>query len=49
VVYGPAYDDRKVEVIDELHNTIASWQGPIIIGGFNLCRQAYDKVNGRIK
>jgi hypothetical protein len=49
VVYGPAYEDRKVEFIDELHSIISTWQGPILIGGyFNLCRIASDKNNGRI-
>jgi hypothetical protein len=37
VVYGPDYDDRKVEFIDELHKIIAGWQGPIIIGGVLIC------------
>jgi exonuclease III len=49
VVYGPAYDDKKIEFIDELHNILSSWQGPILIGGdFNLCRCAADKSNGKI-
>jgi hypothetical protein len=48
-VYGPAYEDKKVEFIDELHSIMSSWQGPILIGGdFNLCRDAYDKSNGMI-
>jgi hypothetical protein len=50
VVYGPAYDDKKVEFIDELYSILTGWQGPVMIGGdFNLCRQASDKSNGRIK
>jgi hypothetical protein len=49
VVYGPAYEDKKVEFIDELHSILTSWQGPMLIGGdFNLCRYATDKSNGRI-
>jgi hypothetical protein len=47
VVYGPAYEDKKVEFIDELHSIMSSWQGPILIGG-DLCRDAYDKSNGMI-
>jgi exonuclease III len=25
VVYGPSYDDKKVDFIDELHGNMASW------------------------
>jgi hypothetical protein len=32
VVYGPAYEDKNVAFIDELHNIMASW-GPWLIGG----------------
>jgi hypothetical protein len=49
VVYDPAYEDKKVGFIDELHSIVTSWQGPMPIGGdFNLCRYAADKSNGRI-
>jgi hypothetical protein len=42
VVYGPHYDDKKVDFIDELHGVFTSWQGPI-----NLSRFVSDKSNGR--
>jgi hypothetical protein len=49
VVYGPAYEDKKAKVIDELHYIMSGWQGPIMFGGdFNLCRVATDKNNNRI-
>jgi hypothetical protein len=49
-VYGPAYDDKKVEFIDELHHIMSGWQGPVLVGGdFNLRREAANKSNGRIK
>jgi hypothetical protein len=32
VVYGPAYDDKKVEFIDELHTIMSGWQSPIMLG-----------------
>jgi hypothetical protein len=49
VVYGPAYEDKKIEFIDELHSIVSGWQRPLLIGGdFNLCRCAVDKSNGRI-
>jgi hypothetical protein len=37
VVYGPAYEDRKIEFIDELHPVVSGWQGPILIGGILIC------------
>jgi hypothetical protein len=33
VVFGPAYEKKKVEFIDELHLIMSTWQGPILIGG----------------
>jgi hypothetical protein len=49
VVYGPAYEVKKIEFINELHSIMSNWQGPILIGGdFNLCRFVADKSNGRI-
>jgi hypothetical protein len=49
VVYGPAYDDRKVEFLDELEHIMIPWQGPMLIGGdFNLVRFISDKSNGQI-
>jgi hypothetical protein len=39
VVYGPSYEDRKAEFIDELHLILSNGLGPIIVGGdFNLSR-----------
>ena len=49
MVYGPAYEDRKVDFLDELEHIMASWQGPLLIGGdFNLVRFISDKSNGQI-
>jgi hypothetical protein len=49
VVYGPAYDDRKVDFLDELEHIMVSWQGPLLISGdFNLVRFISDKSNGQI-
>jgi hypothetical protein len=49
VVYGSPYEEGKADFIDELHVILASWQGPILIGGdFNLSRFTSDKNNGRI-
>jgi hypothetical protein len=49
VVYGPAYEENRVEFIDELHQVMSTWQGPILVGGdFNMCRVAVNKSNGRI-
>jgi exonuclease III len=50
IVYGPVFDDKKVEFIDELHHIMSGWQGPVLVGrDFNLCREVSDKSNGRIK
>jgi hypothetical protein len=49
VVYGSPYEDGKQSFIDELHEVMSSWQGPIVIGGdFNLVRTSHDKSNGVI-
>jgi hypothetical protein len=49
VVYGSPYEEGNAEFIDELHAILASWQGPLLIGGdFHLSRFASDKNNGRI-
>jgi exonuclease III len=49
VVYGPTYEVKKIEFIDELHSIMSNWQGAILIGGdFNLCRFVADKSNGRV-
>lgn len=31
-VYGSAYDEHKLEFINELHNTMDAWLGPIVAG-----------------
>ena len=31
-VYGTAYDEYKLDFINELHNVMASWVGPTAIG-----------------
>lgn len=33
VIYGPTYEELKQSFIDELHEVIGSWSGPILIGG----------------
>jgi hypothetical protein len=33
VAYVPAYEEKKVEFINELYSIMASWQGPIVFGG----------------
>jgi hypothetical protein len=49
IVYGSPYEEGKQAFIDELHNVMASWQGPTLIGGdFNLVRFSTDKSNGII-
>jgi hypothetical protein len=49
VVYGSPYEDGKQAFIEELHDVMASWEGPTLIGGdFNLVRFASDKSNGII-
>jgi hypothetical protein len=49
VVYGPPYEDKKVEFIDDLHFIMSKSNGPVVVGGdFNLSRFASDKSNGRI-
>jgi exonuclease III len=48
-VYGSAYDEHKLEFINELHNTYASWNGPTLVGGdFNLIHESKEKNNGNI-
>jgi hypothetical protein len=31
-VYGSSYDEFKLEFINELHNVLACWDGPTLIG-----------------
>jgi hypothetical protein len=33
VVYGPAYDELKLEFISELHLVMGGWPGPTLLGG----------------
>jgi hypothetical protein len=49
VVYGSPYENDKQSFLDELHEVMSSWQGPIVVGGdFNLVRDSQDKSNGVI-
>jgi hypothetical protein len=49
VIYGSPYEEGKQEFIDELHQIMHSWQGPILLGGdFNLVRNSREKSNGVI-
>jgi hypothetical protein len=49
VIYGSTYEEGKQEFIDELHQIMHSWQGPILLGGdFNLVRNSREKSNGVI-
>ena len=48
-VYGSAYDEHKLEFINELHNVLSCWSGPTLVGGdFNLIRESCDKNTGNI-
>ena len=48
-VYGSAYDQFKMDFINELHNLLTGWAGPTLVGGdFNLIREASDKSTGAI-
>jgi hypothetical protein len=48
-VYGSSYDEFKLEFINELHNVMACWDGPTLIGGdFNLIRDSSEKNSGNI-
>jgi hypothetical protein len=33
VVYGTAYDELKMDFINEMHGVLGGWQGPTLIGG----------------
>jgi endonuclease/exonuclease/phosphatase (EEP) superfamily protein YafD len=46
VVYGPAYEELKLNFISELHSVIGGWPGPTLLGGdFNLVRSQKEKSN----
>jgi hypothetical protein len=48
-VYGSAYEEKKQELISELHELFLNWDGPSMIGGdFNLIRSSKDKNNSNI-
>lgn len=48
-VYGTSYNDKKLEFIAELHDTMDTLTYPVLVGGdFNLVRSADDKNNGII-
>ena len=48
-VYGSAYDEFKLEFINELHNILANCSGPTLVGGdFNLIRESCEKNTGNI-
>jgi hypothetical protein len=32
-IYGSSYEEHKLEFINELHNVMACWDGPTLIGG----------------
>jgi endonuclease/exonuclease/phosphatase (EEP) superfamily protein YafD len=49
VVYGSPYEEGKQAFLDEIHQCMANWNGPILIGGdFNLVRFNKDKSNSII-
>jgi hypothetical protein len=48
-VYGSAYEDHKLDFINELHNVYANWMGSTLVGGdFNLIRKSCEKNTGNI-
>jgi hypothetical protein len=48
-VYGSAYDEFKLEFINELQNSRPSWDGPTLLGGdFNLIRERKEKSSRNI-
>jgi hypothetical protein len=48
-LYGSSYDEFKLDFINELHNVMAGWDGPTLIGGdFNLIRNDKEKSSGNI-
>lgn len=49
VIYGPAYEDRKLEFLEELDSIMDLWHGPVMLGAdFNLVRFTSDKNTGII-
>jgi hypothetical protein len=48
-VYDSAYEEHKLDFINELHNVFACWSGPTLIGGdCNLIREKFEKNTGNI-
>ena len=48
-VYGSAYDQYKMDFINELHSILAGGGGPTLVSGdFNLIREASEKSSGAI-
>jgi hypothetical protein len=48
-VYDCAYEEHKLDFINELHNVVACWSGPTLVGGdFNLIRDRGEKNIGNI-
>jgi hypothetical protein len=48
-MYGVAYDEKKQEFINELHDSMTESLDPLLIGGdFNLVRSQKDKNIGRV-
>jgi hypothetical protein len=44
VVYGSDYEGHELDFINELHNVVACWRGPTLVGGdFNLIRDKGEK------
>jgi len=49
VVYGSAYEEGKLEFINELYTLCGNWDGPTVFGGdFNLVSCCKEKNNGRV-
>jgi hypothetical protein len=46
VIYGPPYDEKKVEFLEELHIIMEGWQGPTILGGDSNIVRSHKKVMG---
>lgn len=48
-IYGPAYDDRKLEFLEEIQAKVQSAEHPVLLGGdFNLIRRVEEKSNGNV-
>ena len=48
-VYGSAYEEHKLDFINELHTVMSNWMGPTMIGGdFNIVRNSKEKSSGNV-